>query len=75
MSDEKDAMKMTRAEFAKAKRQMFTQTLIDEKRAAGERFMDRMQKRHENPPQPVKVKPIEEGVGVAPMGDGLAKLF
>jgi hypothetical protein len=74
MSDEKDAMKMTRAEFAKAKREMLTQTLIDEKRAAGERFMDRMQKRHENPPQPVRVKPIEEDKRTAPMGNGLSRL-
>jgi hypothetical protein len=74
MNDEVDAMKMTRAEFARAKRNMLTQTAIDEKRAAGERFMERLQKRHENPPQPVGVKPLEEDNGTAPMGNGLSRL-
>ena len=75
MSDEKDVMKMTRAEFARAKQELVTQTAIDAKRAEGERAMEKIQRRHEHPREPMKVKPIDDNVRVAPVGNGLSKLL
>ncbi len=66
---------MSREEYARHKRQTMMQTAIAEKQEAAERFVEKLKQRHDNPSQPLKVKPLESDNIPAPVGDGLSKLF
>jgi hypothetical protein len=76
MSDEeKPVSEMTKAEFTEAKRRMFMKSRMEDKEQLGAKFMEKLDRRHANPPQPVKVKPIRSENRTAPVADGLMKLF
>ncbi len=74
MSDDRDAMKMSRAEFERAKRRLPMEAALAEREKEGDRFMENLKQRHENPPQPLKVKPVNTDARTAPVVNGLSTL-
>ena len=70
----KDVKDMTKAEFAAAKYQLQIQANHDAKKWEGDRAIEKIKARHDNPPQPVEVVPFKHDDRAAPVGDGLARL-